>query len=213
MRSAPLRLHHRDREKPVSSTRFVDGLGGVGAAGTDRAAAAEELSITEIALRTSLRLDKTPTRSSRRPTVKQLQTRSTRCHQVQLGARIEFAELTWDGLGRPPLVSTVRESLRNNEIHPVSDWGSSGRRFNSCQLGTESSLMSGDRMSRQPRRGRGCTAPRSSGRRWIDCLQPSTPAPIQTCARTRSWLASCRRRCPARPYPVRDAIEISGSRS
>ena len=34
---------------------------------------------------------------------------------------------------RFPLVRPVRESLRDNQIHPLSDWGSSGRRFKSCQ--------------------------------------------------------------------------------
>jgi hypothetical protein len=31
---------------------------------------------------------------------------------------------------------TGRESLRNNQIRPLSDWGSSGRRFKSCQRPT-----------------------------------------------------------------------------
>jgi hypothetical protein len=38
-----------------------------------------------------------------------------------------------DGLRRFPLVRPIRESLRDNQIRPLSDWGSSGRRFKSCQ--------------------------------------------------------------------------------
>ena len=37
--------------------------------------------------------------------------------------RCEFGELTGDGLRRFPLVRPVRESLRDNQIQPLSDWG------------------------------------------------------------------------------------------
>jgi hypothetical protein len=47
--------------------------------------------------------------------------------------RCEFGELTGDGLRRFPLVRPVRESLRDNQIQPLPGWGSSGRRFKSCQ--------------------------------------------------------------------------------
>jgi hypothetical protein len=31
------------------------------------------------------------------------------------------------------LIRAIREALQGNGIHPGSDWGSSGRRFKSCQ--------------------------------------------------------------------------------
>jgi hypothetical protein len=41
-----------------------------------------------------------------------------------------------DGLRRFQLASLLRELLRDNERWPMSDWGSSGHRFKSCQPGT-----------------------------------------------------------------------------
>jgi hypothetical protein len=45
-------------------------------------------------------------------------------------------ESTGDGSRRLPLVRTGRESLRDNQIRLLPDWGSSGRRFKSCQPDT-----------------------------------------------------------------------------
>jgi hypothetical protein len=45
----------------------------------------------------------------------------------------EFRELMGDGLRRFALARSVRESLQDNLIRLPSDWGSSGRRFKSCQ--------------------------------------------------------------------------------
>jgi hypothetical protein len=50
--------------------------------------------------------------------------RSTRC---------EPGESTGDAKIRFLLVILRRELLRDNEMRPMSDWGSSGRRFKSCQ--------------------------------------------------------------------------------
>jgi hypothetical protein len=49
--------------------------------------------------------------------------------------RSESGGLARDGMRRSRLLSTVRESLRDNQIRPFSNWGSSGRRFKSCQPG------------------------------------------------------------------------------
>ena len=43
--------------------------------------------------------------------------------------RCESGEPIGDTKRRFVLVGTLRESLQDNEIHPMSDWGSSGRRF------------------------------------------------------------------------------------
>jgi hypothetical protein len=56
-----------------------------------------------------------------------------RCHNV-VTTRCEFGELTGDGLRRFPLVRQVRESLRDNQIQALPDWGSNGRIVMSCQL-------------------------------------------------------------------------------
>ena len=58
--------------------------------------------------------------------------RGGRCHG-RVTTRCELGELTGYGLRRFQLVGTVRDALRDRLIQPLSDWGSSGRRFKSCQ--------------------------------------------------------------------------------
>jgi hypothetical protein len=41
----------------------------------------------------------------------------------------ELGESGWDALGPFSQFSAVSESLRDSKIQPMSDWGSSGRRF------------------------------------------------------------------------------------
>ena len=48
-----------------------------------------------------------------------------RCHDV-VRTRRELGDLTGDGMRRFGLVKPLRESLQDNEIHPMSGWGSSG---------------------------------------------------------------------------------------
>src|ERR1700722_5922159 len=55
-----------------------------------------------------------------------------RCHNV-VTTRCEPGESTGDAKIRFLLVILRRELLRDNEMRPMSDWGSSGRRFKSCQ--------------------------------------------------------------------------------
>ena len=50
--------------------------------------------------------------------------------------RCELGEWTGDSKRRSLLVRELPDSLQHNEIHPMSDWGSSGRRFKSCQPDT-----------------------------------------------------------------------------
>jgi hypothetical protein len=50
-----------------------------------------------------------------------------------LSTRCELGESAGDGSRRFRLVRQLRGLLRDNEIRLVSDWGSSGRRFKSCQ--------------------------------------------------------------------------------
>jgi hypothetical protein len=54
-----------------------------------------------------------------------------RCHAVV--TRSGFGESTGDAKIRFLLVRLRPELLRDNGIRPMSDWGSSGRRFKSCQ--------------------------------------------------------------------------------
>jgi hypothetical protein len=51
-----------------------------------------------------------------------------RCHNV-VTTRCESGDSTGDSKRRFVLVSQLRDTLQNNEIQPMSDWGSSGRRF------------------------------------------------------------------------------------
>jgi hypothetical protein len=55
---------------------------------------------------------------------------------------VQTRRVNGDGLRRFPLVRPVRESLRDSQIQPLSDWGSSGRRFKSCQPDTGQRLFS-----------------------------------------------------------------------
>jgi hypothetical protein len=52
--------------------------------------------------------------------------RGRRCHG-RVTTACEFGNTAGDGLRRFRLVRTVRESLRDRTIQPMSDWGSSGR--------------------------------------------------------------------------------------
>ena len=79
---------------------------------------------------------------SRRPTARQ-----RRCHRV-VTSKCEFGELAGDGLRRFLLVRLTRESLRDSEIRTLSDWGSSGRRFKSCQPDAKCALTCGFWLSR-----------------------------------------------------------------
>jgi hypothetical protein len=58
-----------------------------------------------------------------------------RCHAV-VTTRSGFGESTRDAKIRFLLVRRRPELLRDNGIRPMSDWGSSGRRFKSCQPDT-----------------------------------------------------------------------------
>jgi hypothetical protein len=71
-------------------------------------------------------------RSERRP-----------CHTA-VTTRCGSGELTGDGSRRFPVVSPVRESLRDSQVRPLSDWGSSGRRFKSCQPDSALPQVKGD---------------------------------------------------------------------
>ena len=77
-------------------------------------------------LTTNQEFEQTPW-TFRQPTAP-AQTLSQRCHSSVRVRRDEG-----DGLRRFLLVRSVRESLRDNQIQHLSDWGSSGRRFKSCQ--------------------------------------------------------------------------------
>src|SRR5271166_1304621 len=71
----------------------------------------------------------------------------------------EFGDIPGDGLRRFHLVRTVRDSLRHRIIQSMSDWGSSGRRFKSCQPDTEKQALSCDNTDSQPQPSRdGSTA-------------------------------------------------------
>jgi hypothetical protein len=59
-------------------------------------------------------------------------TERRRCHAV-VTTRSGFGESTGDAEIRFLLIRLRPELLQDNEIHPMSDWGSSGRRFKSCQ--------------------------------------------------------------------------------
>jgi hypothetical protein len=65
--------------------------------------------------------------------------RDNRCH-TGVTTACEFGDIAGDGLRRFHLVRTVRDSLRDRLIQPLSDWGSSGRRFKSCQPDLEKML-------------------------------------------------------------------------
>lgn len=58
-------------------------------------------------------------------TTKRLATKVLRRDGVDLQLRVGLNSV---------LITPVRESLRHNEYRRTSDWGSSGRRFKSCQL-------------------------------------------------------------------------------
>ena len=55
-----------------------------------------------------------------------------RCHNV-VTSRCEWGELTGDGLRPFVLVTQLLKPLQYSGIRAKSDWGSSGRRFKSCQ--------------------------------------------------------------------------------
>jgi hypothetical protein len=72
------------------------------------------------------------------------------CH-ASVTTRREFGHSTGDSLRRLLLVRLPQESLRHSRIRPPSDWGSSGRRFKSCQPDT---FTSGDAATNRPPRDR-----------------------------------------------------------
>ena len=72
-----------------------------------------------------------------RPTIGRTNRLSQACHN-----RVRILCATGDRLRRSILVRLVRDQLRDSEIQPLSDWGSSGRRFKSCQPDTVSPTLS-----------------------------------------------------------------------
>jgi hypothetical protein len=75
-------------------------------------------------------------------------------YQGVFTTRCEFADIAGDCLRRFHLVRAVRDSLQDRIIQPMSDRGSSGRRFKSCQadLGQTRFLDAMRSVSRQPRK-------------------------------------------------------------
>jgi len=76
------------------------------------------------------RIQSTQSLSHRQPRVSQP------CHN-----EVRMRGVGRDGLRRLRLVNVLRDLLRDREIRPMSDWGSSGRRFKSCQPDTGQSIF------------------------------------------------------------------------
>jgi hypothetical protein len=103
-----------------------------------------------------------------------------RCHNV-VTSRCESGGSTGDSKRPFALVRKLRDALQDNENHPMSDWGSSGRRFKSCQPDRDSR-----RSKPYPCPAVGTKSVRAGGMDSNPVHNPSRPARPSTAARAVS---------------------------